>query len=58
MTGPKRLNNRNFMEQMHKVYYGNETEEEAKQATNPMRMSKTGHGGVPIDFDLYGMVKV
>lgn len=42
---------------MHKVYYGKEDQEEKNKTNNnnSMRMSRTGHGAAPMDFDLYGI---
>lgn len=59
-----RLSNRGFMDEFHKLYYNKGDEDRGKSQNNKrstrkstqindsMRMSRTGHGGQHIDFDL------
>ena len=58
MKGPNRLSNRNFMEEFHKIYHGQDDNIEVKglrKSVNNLQssISKTGHGSMPIDFNLY-----
>ena len=48
MTGPMRISNRNFMEEFHKIYHGQEEKDEfeIKGQSKGISLSgfKTGHG--------------
>lgn len=50
MKGPARISNRNFMEEFHKIYHG---QDESEGLEIRKSVARTGHGTLPIDFNLY-----